>query len=404
MKLTGKTIIILGIAKFDGPFESTSYTTAKYLADDNDVYYIDNPFTWKDFFSSRKTGPFKTRRPYFFSPDGLMSTEIGRLKIVITFPLLPINFLPEGSFYRLLLSINEGIIRRRIRRILKRGETGDHFVFLNSFNFHYPNVANGLGRHLSVYHCVDPLIVDFDRRHGIISEQILIRKSDLVVCTSRQLFEEKKNENSNTYFIPNAADLKHSSKALDKNLPVSERLANIPGPILGYFGNIERRIDFQLLNEIASRNPDKSIVLAGPVDEAYLPEGFSDMANIYFTGRTPYQDMPAVIKGFDVAMIPFKKDDVSRTIFPLKLFEYLGAGLPVVATDFNPDLEEFTAETVSYCRDVEEFNHAIIEAINTGEDAVKKSRRLAVASENTWEKRLSEFSMLISTFYNRHNG
>ncbi|WP_276088392.1 glycosyltransferase [Pedobacter sp. JY14-1] len=393
--LKGKTIVILGIAKFDGPFESTSFTTAKYLAQDNDVFYIDNPYTWKDFFALRKTEAFRIRRPYFFSGDGILSTASEKLKVLFTFPLLPVNFLPEGVIYRFFLRINERLIRSRLKAVLKARDIRD-FIFINSFNFHYPGVAIPLSPRLSVYHCVDPLIVPYDRRHGIISERRLVAKSDLVICTSKQLYEEKRMENPNTYFIPNAADLAHSSSALRDDMPISPLLEGITRPIAGYFGNIERRMDFELLAEVARQNMQMSFVFAGPVSEEYIPEGFRNQKNIFFTGRLPYQEMPGMIKGFDVAMIPFKRDTVSRTIFPLKLFEYLGAGKPVVATDFNPDLVEFTGDTVAYCATPAEFGRALMLALD--DNASRLAERLRIASENTWEKRLSEFSALLHSF------
>src|SRR5690606_20104224 len=112
------------------------------------------------------------------------------------------------------------------------------------------------------------------------------------------------------------------STALNSSLPIYVGLEKIKGPIIGYFGNIERRIDFDLLSEVALQNLDKSFVFVGPKDESYIPKEFEKLPNVYFLGKVPYKDMPSVLKGFNVAMIPFKKDEVSATIFPLKLFEY----------------------------------------------------------------------------------
>ncbi|MEJ7557797.1 MAG: glycosyltransferase [Pedobacter sp.] len=399
--LTDKTIFIFGIAKYDGQFESTSYTTAKFLAKDNDVYYIDYPYTIKDYFNKRDD-TFSKRQKAFFSLDHcLISTETARLKILILPPLLSINFLAEGPLYRFLLDVNEKIIVNRVKGVLKKIKVSQ-FVFINSHNFHYPNVGPKLNAKLSVYHCVDPLVIDYDRKHGVVSEAQIVASSDVVICTSRQLYREKLVHNVNTYFIPNAADITHSSKVLNEDLEIHPGLRDIPHPIVGYLGNIERRIDFDLLTKFAEDQTNTSLVLVGPVVEEYIPKGFRQLKNVYFIDRVPYEDMPSVVKGFDVAIIPFKKDEVSATIFPLKLFEYLGSGKPTVLTDFNLDLMEFTGSSVFYCKDSLEFITAIKECIDN-DTLQARDLRVAIAKDHTWEKVLLQFSTLLQEFYEKKN-
>jgi len=394
MLLKDKHIFILGATKFDGPDQSTSYNTAKELAKNNFVYYIDYPITWKDFFKQKGTEQIRARKKYF-SPfsDGLKSGEIKNLKIIISPPLISINFLPEGKIYRLLLKFNELIIRHRIKKAIKSNNVSE-FIFINSFNFHYPGIADPMKPALTVYHCVDPMIIPYDMKHGIISENELVAKSNLVICTSRMLYEEKLKQNSNTHFIPNAADITQSSKALNNELAVSIHLTGLQRPIIGYAGSIERRIDYALMKDVAESNKDKSFVFAGPLMPEFVPEWFLKTSNIFYIGRLPFHEMPGLIKGFDVAIIPFKKDSVSRTIFPLKLFEYLGAGKPVVASNFNPDLKDYTSEVVIYCDDSHSFSMAIESALKT-ENPKLIEARLNIAKENTWEKRGKEIAELI---------
>jgi teichuronic acid biosynthesis glycosyltransferase TuaH len=307
-----------------------------------------------------------------------------------------LNFMPEGFLYRAAMKLNQQLVVNRIKKIIKKHNIKE-YTFINSYNFHYPNIGDYLKPTLKVYHCVDPLISPFDLKHGLISEKHVVETSDVIICSSKQLYLEKKAINPETYFVPNAADIFHSQKALDPNLAVADIIAAIPKPVIGYFGNIERRIDFDMMKIVAAQNPDKNFVFVGPQGKIYIPDWFFNTPNIHLTGRMPYGAMPSILKGFDVALLPFKKDEVSRTIFPLKLFEYLGAGKAVVSTDFNDDLRDFTKDTVAYCSTADEFTAAINNALKQDDTMLQK--RLAVAADNTWDKRAAEFSEILNNHW-----
>lgn len=394
MKLKGHQIIIFGLPRFDSLIESTNYTTAKMLARENEVYYIDNPFTIKDYFVLRKSDEYKIRKEHISLWDTtLIDTDVPNLKVIIPPILLSINFLPEGMLFRLALKLNQRLIVTKLKAIIARYTIKD-FIFINSFNFHYPDIAGNISPLLTIYHCLDPMVLSFNRKHGVVSEDRLVKTSDLVICSSKQLFLEKKKDNPNTYFVANAANLEHSSKALNPELPVFPIIADLKKPVIGYFGAIERRIDYPFLEIVIKKNPDKSFVFAGPEDKQFIPKWFYEAENVFFIGSVAYEHMPAVIKGFDVALIPFKKDDASNSIFPLKLFEYLGAGKPIVAIDFNPDLSEFTKGYVEFCSDPECFSDAINTALRSDNDQLR-AERVAVAADNTWENRINTMSDII---------
>jgi len=399
MSLKKHSIIIFSQMQFDGRLESTNYTMAKHLAKQNLVYYVDRPYTWRDYIQFRNTPGFNTRKPHFFSAaNSVIDTEIPNLKIVITPPVPSINMLPEGRLYRLAVKFNEFIVGKRLRKLIKNQQIKD-YIFINSYNFSYPSLHRLLRPALTVYHCVDPIIEPYQTKHGLISEDILVKSVDMVISTSKELSNKKAALNKNSFFVPNAANISHSLKALDPDLTVSSILDGIPKPIIGYFGAIERRIDYDLVRELLKLNADKSFVFIGPVDQYYLNADDFTEPNMYIKGAVSYQQMPSVLKGFDVAIIPFKKDEVSNHIFPLKLFEYLGSGKPVVSTNFNSDLADFTNNTVSFCETAEEFSDALNKALL--DNTTLQQERLAVAANNTWEHRIIEIENLLETNLNK---
>ena len=393
MNLKDQHIIIFSKMQFDGELESTNYTIARHLAKNNYVYYFDRPFTWKDYFKLNKTEAYRTRRPHFFSSkNSFIQSDIPNLKIFFCPPVPSINLLPKGAAYRLALKFKQWVVVTRLKKIIKMFDI-KNYIYINSFNFSYPTLHKLLEPALTVYHCVDPITGNYQIKHGIDNEKILIQNVDIVICTSMELNNKALLLNKNSYFVPNAANFTHSSKALDPNLAISAIFDGIKRPIIGYLGAIERRIDYELMNRVMELNRDKSFVFIGPAETDYVKSGGFNAPNLSLHGPIPYNEMPAVLKGFDVGIIPFKRDDVSKNIFPLKLFEYMGAGKPIVAINFNDDLKDITLDSVPYCETAEEFSLAINEALNDTPE--KQQNRLKIAASNTWEHRIAQIKEIL---------
>lgn len=387
-----ETIIILSLMRFDG-LQSTNFTIAKYLARDNDVYYIEHPYSITDYIRlDKKSGEYKYRKEGFrFFSTGLLEKKIDGVNVLISRFVLPINFLNPGKIYNSLLHLNEALVATRIKSLISQKKISD-YIFINAYNFFFPTLGKKLSAKLNIYYCVDP-IPKYHRKHGIVNENKLIKTSDLIICTSKALFNEKKKLNSNCYFVPNGADLVETIKQHD--IKPHPTLHNIMRPVIGYIGAIERRIDYNLIQKIVQSNKDKSFVFVGPVYKENLPDWFFKLENIHIVPPISYDEVADMIYAFDVCMIPFKKDEISDCIFPLKLFEYLGIGKPVVLTNFNEDLKSFTENLVEFAATAEEFSNAV-ETCLRANDQYLMCARIQLAQKNTWQNRADMINDIIS--------
>lgn len=391
--LKDKVIFILSLMKFDG-LHSSNFTIAKYLAKHNEVYYMEHPMTWKDYIAADKSGEsFKLREKAIkFKSNGLLDKKIDGVNILLSHPLFPLNSLPKGPLFNFFHRTNEKLIARRFNKLLQQRNIKE-FIFINAYEFQYPTINKyfTFPPEISVYYCVDP-IPDYHKKHGVENEKKLIENSDVVICTSKALFKEKGKLNNNCYFVPNGADLVETIDI--KNLKAHKELNVIRKPIIGYIGAIERRIDYILMQEVIELNSDKNFVFVGPLYKENLPEWFFNQKNIHFIPSIPYDEVPDMIFGFDVCMIPFKKDKISDCIFPLKLFEYLGAAKPVVVTNFNEDLKEFTYDLVEFSSTAEEFSKTIDKSLKNNNVGLANAR-IELAKKNTWQNRADMISQII---------
>ncbi len=197
-------------------------------------------------------------------------------------------------------------------------------------------LAGKLGEQKIVYYCVDEYTAFTGAASGLREiEEELFRKSDLVIVSAEKLFDDKKKYNANTHIIRHGTDWRHFRTALDKETKIPEEIKNLPKPIIGFHGLLADWVDFELLKKTAEHFKTGSVVLIGKiaVDAERKIKILNDVPNIHFLGRKPYAELPAYCKGFDVALNPFAISDLTLAANPLKVREYLAAGLLVVSTD-----------------------------------------------------------------------
>ena len=164
-------------------------------------------------------------------------------------------------------------------------------------------------------------------------EAELLRRADVVFTGGHSLYEAKRHTHANIYPFPSSVDVEHFAQARRLELDPADQAA-IPRPRLGFFGVIDERMDLELLDGVAAARPEWQLVMLGPVvkiDPAALPR----RANIHYLGAKTYQELPHYIAGWDVALLPFARNEATRYISPTKTPEYLAAGKPVVSTSIR---------------------------------------------------------------------
>jgi glycosyltransferase involved in cell wall biosynthesis len=243
-----------------------------------------------------------------------------------------------------------------------------------------------------VYDCVD----EHSEYTGLINKQVmldmerdLLYRCDFVFVTAIGLYNTKKDFARRIYFLPNAANVDHFMQAQDEETIVPPDIASIKGPVIGFVGVIQDWIDLDLIFLVAKSYPDWSVVLIGPVGVGIDISVLRSLPNVHLLGRKEVRDLPRYIKAFDVCLNPFKLNELTDKVSPLKFYEYLASGKPIVTVNM-PGVRDF-ADVVEIADTPDEFVTAVGKAVND-ENPAKLAARLARAKENSWESRV-EFMM-----------
>ena len=301
--------------------------------------------------------------------------------------------LPHSAIAR---SINQRILRATVRALrLRLGmKAFDLWTFL-------PNVADyvgTMGEAMAFYYCVDEwsMFSYIDHDQTVTAERELLDKVDGVFAINHALADTKRQVNPNTFVSPHGVDHAQFARALDDDVALPEALRAIRGdgatrrPVIGFYGTIQDWVDLELISYAARARPDWQLVLLGQVlvDTAAV----NGLANVHLLGRKPHAELPAYCKGFDVGLIPYRIDERMTYVNPIKLREYLSAGVPVVSTAV-PEVVRHghlcqIAETPAA------FVAAIETALQDGGAGARRGRSEAMRNE-TWIARVAQVARTV---------
>jgi glycosyltransferase involved in cell wall biosynthesis len=253
---------------------------------------------------------------------------------------------------------------------------------------HLASVVGRLGEQASVYYCIDDYaaLPDVDERAVAAMDEDLTRKATVVFVASDTLLEPKRRLNPNTHLSPHGVDFNHFARAQDASLAVPKDLVELPRPVVGFFGLIERWIDLDLVSYLAEQRPGWTFALIGRV--AVPPDQVPQRPNIHYLGPKPYSELPAYGRGFDVSIIPYRLTRQVLHSNPIKLREYLAMGKPIVSVS-TPEIDKF-ADLVATAGTKEQFLAHLDSALAVPLRREDIARRQAAAAAVSWDRRVEE--------------
>lgn len=228
-------------------------------------------------------------------------------------------------------------------------------------------------------------------------ERTILKRADLVTVTSKRLLKMKRNHTKNIHLILNAGNVELFQAPISSSATeaATRALSDIDHPILGSVGALDSyKYNFDLLLTIATNNPTWQFVFVGsPVVDQKTPalKSLTKLPNVHLIGTVEQSDVPAYVQHFDICLIPYKRNEYNEASFPLKFWEFMATGKPIVASGV-PELEEYS-EYISYAKSAKDFSQAVerILAANSKPDAA----RIALAQEHGWNSRARQLLRLL---------
>ncbi|MEK6675356.1 MAG: glycosyltransferase [Planctomycetota bacterium] len=298
-----------------------------------------------------------------------------------------------GARHRMVSAIHHRLLTKQIRSAVRAvPEWSAKPVQIWSFAPDVPFLIGSCDEECFVYYCTD----DYIRFEGFDSERIrtyeeeMLERADLVVTTSEALWKAKRARRADAVLMRHGVDFDHFAAAWRNPPPRPDDLAKISNPLFGFFGLLHHWIDVALLAELARQRPQYSFVLIGEskVDVSEL----RCLSNVHLLGRRAYADLPAYCATFSAGLLPFTRHEMTRSINPIKMYEYLAAGLPILSTPL-PEAERFRGP-VRFGETAREFAEACDAVLEAPQESRGKTISDYVEIE-TWESKVAELGKLV---------
>jgi glycosyltransferase involved in cell wall biosynthesis len=376
-KLAGRTMVMVSTQDWDDLHTRKQRFAERFAAGGCRVLYVEAQWHWLTYLRRRDRAT--ARLAHAGKPPRLLKENL--------WLWTPPPQLPFFQMWEPLARWNNRRLAPQLTSALAAIGAGDPpLVYL--YTPYNSLLLDTLKHGATVYECVD----DYAAAKGLIRahtvEQLeadTLGHVDACVVTAQALYDQRRSKIANLHLIPNAADVKHFSRAREGK--VDPRVAAIPAPRLGFLGMVHYWIDIDLLTHVARTRPDWHIVLVGPT--AIDTSSMRMLPNVHLLGRQPFEQLPEIVAGFDVCLNPYVLDDVAIGCSPLKLYEYLATGKPVVSVPMPEALRFAPPVYIGHGYDgfVEACAHALEET--PPQRAAREAAQIELARAHSWDERFA---------------
>lgn len=311
------------------------------------------------------------------------------------------NLIPGSREFAWISRINHFLNRKSVMRTAKQlgfmqGSTA-MWIYDTEAAEYLPYFKNST----VVYDCVDNHAAQAgvnrnpDRVHS--EERVILKRADLVTVTSKRLLKMKRRHTKNMHLVLNAGNVALYTKTISKEAAAQAHgaLSHIPAPIVGSVGALDSyKYDFDLLVQSATNHPEWQFVFVGsPVVDHKTPalKKLTKLPNVHMIGTVQQEYVPAYVKHFTICLIPYKNNEYNEASFPLKFWEFMATGKPIVASGV-PELREYS-DIISYANNTKEFSEHIQKILLSG--AKNDPARISLAKEHGWDQRAKELMNLL---------
>ena len=381
--LHGASIVCVGFADWETENWTNQQHLMSRLALENQVLFVESLGLRRPTASARDFSRMARRLKRGLRP---LSEKDG---VHVLSPLV----IPYQS-RKPIRKLNEFLLRRAVRKAARR--LGIEHPILWGYVPQALALVEPLQPSRVVYHCVDD-IAAHERIDGDAfarAERLFAAHADLVIASSPPLAERMRELAANVRLMPNVADTELFATALEDG-PVDSALDALPRPRIVFVGAVSAiKVDLELLGELAELRPEWSIVLVGPVglgDPGTDVSGLAVEANVHLLGHRKPSELPALLRGADAALIPYRLNRLTASIFPMKVYEYLAAGLPVVATPL-PSLAG--VNEISFAASAAE-TAAALDGLLASDSEGRRQARSRSAAGHSWQARIAEIDQAL---------